>query len=338
MTTDIVHAVQDYVEKKLKPNEHMNPEDFRQEFIDFGFFRIGHSKENGGLGLSTEELIRIQMALGQTKLGFRNIFSTTTTLAAGIFDSYNSSHWLDKISNGTVISTAFTEPDKGSRTSINNGKITGHKRFISNAPRADYFLVYASGTFFVVSSDDPGVTVGVPWEKTGQEENPVADVYFNNAEPISQIGPNGKALVMAENQFVKGRLIVSAVCTGMAIRLCEEQYQYAVDRQVYGYQLVKGLIADSVAKTYAAKSMVLEASRDLNTMTSSATKLMATNLAGQVADNAVQVFGGYGYMRGHIVEQFFRDIRVFRLYEGTDQIQQVNIATQYADYMSSLQS
>lgn len=328
--------IKDYVTNELIPNEHKDPELYRDEFIRMGFFKLGHSEKNGGLGLSLLEQVQLQMQLGRTKLGFRNIFSTTTTLASGLLDDHNEIELLDQIGEeGAVVSMAFTEPEKTSVTrfrELKNGwyGINGHKRFISNSPVAKHFIVFAEGTFFIVDARKD-VVVGPPHNKMGQDDNPVADVYFNDSRTNHILGEKGKALPLAEKAFTKGRLIVTAVSVGMCIRMCDEMTSYAKERDVFKHQLVQGLIADSIAHTYAAKATVLEAATNFSPLASSAAKLFCTNVANKVADNAVQVLGGYGYMRGHIIEQFYRDARVFRLYEGTDEIQKLNIAKHFKE-------
>lgn len=330
---ELVETVKEYVTKELIPNEHTNPIDYKQQFVDMGFFRLGHSEKHGGLGLSLRDQILIQMQFGRTKLGFRNQFSTTTTLAAGLLDLFEEQELLEEINNGSVISVAFTEPEKTSKTTYtqdgNKWVINGSKRYISNSPIADRFIVYADGSFFVVNKDQ--VTVGENYKKMGQDENLVADVYFDNAISYKMLGKEGRALPVAEKQFEKGRLIVTAVSVGMSMRMCDEMTEYAKQRGVFEHQLVQGLIADSVAKTYAAKAAVIEAATNFSPLASSSAKYFCTNMAGQVADNAVQVLGGYGYMSGHIIEQFYRDVRVMRLYEGTDQMQQLNIAKHFRE-------
>ena len=328
---EIINSVTDYVTTKLIPNEHKNPEVFRQEFINAGFFKIGHSEDAGGLGLNLEDLIRVQMQFGRTKLGFRNIFSTTTTLASWMLEQTGNLDILDEVGKGAVVSMAYTEPEKTSSTTYEsrqgNNFINGTKRYISNSVHAKYFITFAKDTLFLVPREE--VKVGSNYEKMGQELNPVADVYFDNSKANRIIGEQGRGLRLSTDAFTRGRLIVSAVCTGMAMRLCDEMTAYAKERGVFKHQLVQGLIAEAVAKTFAARSSVIEAAKNLTPLNSSCAKLICTNAANEVADNAVQVLGGYGYMRGHIVEEFYRDARLFRLYEGTDEIQKLAIAKNY---------
>jgi len=332
--SSVVKTVSEYVDNVLIPNENKIPTDYLDEFIRMGFFRIGHSEQYGGLGLSLRDQILLQMQFGRTKLGFRNQFSTTTTLASGLLDQFGEAELLEQVNNGTVISMAYTEPEKTSSTTYkrvddNSWKINGSKLYISNSPLATWFIVFASGTFFLVHKDQ--VEIGNPHVKMGQEENPVADVYFNNSISTKMLGQEGRALPLAEGAFTRGRLIVTAVSVGMCMRMCDEMVAYAKARNVFQHQLVQGLIADSVAKTYAAKATVIEAATNFSPLSSSAAKLFCTNAACQVADNAVQVLGGYGIMRGHIIEQFYRDVRVMRLYEGTDEIQKLNIAKHFKE-------
>jgi len=134
----------------------------------------------------------------------------------------------------------------------------------------------------------------------------------------------------------RGRLHISAVCVGVAERLIKDSVEYASDRKQFGqnlsqFQLVQGMIADCKTESLAAKALTMETARKRDagesvTMEAAAAKYFASEMVGRVADKAVQIFGGAGYIAEYGVERFYRDVRIFRIYEGTSQIQQVVIA------------
>ncbi|MEE2879564.1 MAG: acyl-CoA dehydrogenase, partial [Pseudomonadota bacterium] len=166
----------------------------------------------------------------------------------------------------------------------------------------------------------------------------VCDVIFEDARVPAEniLGKEGEGFKVAMSVLDNGRLHISAVATGASERLIKEMVTYAMEREQFGkpiaqHQLVQAMMADSQAEAYAARSMILDAARRRDageniTMLASSTKLFATEACGRIADRAVQVFGGAGYITDYGIERFFRDVRIFRLYEGTSQIQQIVIA------------
>ncbi len=186
--------------------------------------------------------------------------------------------------------------------------------------------------------DTPGLSVGKPEKKMGQQGAHICDVNFDNARVPSEmmIAGEGEGFKVAMSVLDKGRLHISSVCTGMMDRLISEMVTYAMEREQFGkpimqHQLIQAMIADSQAEAYAARCMILDAARKRDagepvTMLASCCKMFASEAVGRVADRAVQVFGGAGYVSDYGVERFFRDARIFRLYEGTTQIQQIIIA------------
>jgi acyl-CoA dehydrogenase len=231
--------------------------------------------------------------------------------------------------------------------------LDGAKRYITNAPVADVFMVFARSdpdsagaagiTAFLVPRDTPGLTVGPRDHKMGQLGAWTADVYFDGVRVpadavVGGAGAVGQGYVTAMRSLGHGRLHIAALCVGMAGRLVDETVGYAQQRHQGGrpiaeFQLVQGLVADSVTDHLAGRSLVLEMARGYDAGTDtrlgpSAAKYFASEMVGRVADRAVQVHGGAGYMRGVPVERFYRDARLFRIYEGTSQIQQLVIARQ----------
>ena len=227
--------------------------------------------------------------------------------------------------------------------------LTGTKRFITNAPIAGLFTVMARTgphgegadgiSAFVVERQTPGLSVGPPYRKMGQRGADVCDVIFDECRiPRSSLlgAREGQGFRMAMKVLDRGRLHIAAVCVGQAERMIEEGLAYAKDRQQFGepigkFQLVQAMLADSRTECYAARSMVKDASTRFDqeervSMEASCAKLFASEMVGRVADRTVQLFGGAGYIADYPAERFYRDARLFRLYEGTSEIQRITIA------------
>ena len=173
----------------------------------------------------------------------------------------------------------------------------------------------------------------------GQRGSHTADVIFDNARvPAANLigGKEGVGFKTAMKVLDKARLNIAAVCVGAAGRMLEEALNYALQRKQFGqpvaeFQLVQAMLADCQTEIFAARSMTLEAARMRDngenvTMEAACCKYFASEMCGRVADRAVQIHGGAGYMAESAIERFYRDVRLFRLYEGTSQIQQLVIA------------
>jgi acyl-CoA dehydrogenase len=264
---------------------------------------------------------------------------------------------LPKLATGEAIASfALTEPDAGSdagsaRTrAVRDGNhyvLNGSKRFITNADKATIFTVMARTdantpgpkglSAFIVESSTAGVSIGKPEKKMGQQGANVCDVIFEDARvPItSRLGEEGEGMKVAMSVLDRGRLHISALSVGIAERLVEEMVRYASERKQFGkpiieHQLVMGMIAESYAEAAAGRAMVMDGVRkydakEKTTLIAAATKMWCTEMVGRVADRAVQVHGGAGYIADYAVERFYRDVRILRLYEGTTQIQQMVI-------------
>ncbi|NYD49093.1 alkylation response protein AidB-like acyl-CoA dehydrogenase [Actinomadura luteofluorescens] len=191
---------------------------------------------------------------------------------------------------------------------------------------------------FLVEKGTDGLRVGPSDEKMGQRGAHTAEVFFDGVRvpADAMVGTEGTGFRTAMASLAHGRVSIAAVCVGLAQRILDETVAYAKERSQGGrtigeYQLVQGLIADSQTELYAGRSMVLEAARAYDAgedtkLGPSCAKYYCSEMVGRVADRAVQVYGGMGYMRGVAVERFYRDVRLFRIYEGTSQIQQLVIA------------
>lgn len=339
------------------------PDNIISQFKEMGLFGFSIPEEYEGLGLTMEEEVHVAFALGQTSPAFRSLIGTNNGIGAQgiILDGTpeQKSFYLPKLASGEFVSAfCLTEPDSGSDAGSLKTRaqkegdeyiLNGTKRFITNAPIADIFTVMArtnpdikgsSGiSAFIIHRDTPGVIIGPADEKMGQEGALTSDVIFDNCRvPASQIigGIEGLGFKTAMKVLDKGRLHIAAICVGVAERMLDDALNYALERKQFGqalahFQLIQAMLADSKAEIYAAKCMVIDAAQkrdeglNVNTEASCA-KMFASEMCGRVADRAVQIFGGAGYSKEYSIERFYRDVRLFRIYEGTTQIQQLVIA------------
>jgi acyl-CoA dehydrogenase len=341
------------------------PDDIVAEMRALGLFGLTIPAEYGGLGLTMTEEVRVVFELGQTSPVFRSRFGTNIGIGSQgiVIDGTEEQKraWLPKLGAGEITgSFALTEPDSGSdaaslRTSARRDGdhyiLNGTKRWITNAPEAGLFTVMARTdpedkgaggiSAFLVEAGTPGLSLGRIDRKMGQRGGHTCDVIFENCRvPARQLigGKEGQGFKTAMKVLDRGRLSIAAVCVGVAERLIRDSLAYAMERRQFGrpiadFQLVQAMLADSQAEAYAARSMVLDAARrrddgEAVTMEASCCKLYASEMVGRVADRAVQIHGGAGYIADYGVERFYRDVRLFRLYEGTSQIQQLIIARQ----------
>ena len=338
------------------------PDDILREMKELGLFGLTIPEEYGGLGLTMEEEILVAIALGRTSPAFRSIMGTNNGIgsAAVVFNGSDAQKqkYLPKYATGEWISCfCLTEPEAGSdaaslkSTAVRDGDhyiLNGSKRYITNAAVADTFNVMARTdpaikgargiSSFIVERDTSGITLGPIDRKMGQAGSMTCDVIFEDCPVPAEnlIGEEGEGFITAMKVLDRGRLHISGVSVGVAERLIADSLDYAMQRKQFGQpiagqQLIQAMLADSQTEMYAARCMTLETARkrdngdDVSTE-SSACKLFATEMAGRVADRAVQIHGGAGYMSEYAVERFYRDVRLFRLYEGTSQIQQLIIA------------
>jgi len=339
------------------------PADIVGEMRELGLFGLSIPEEFGGLGLTMEEEVLAAFEIARTSPAFRSLIGTNNGIGSQglIIDGTDEQkqYYLPKLASGELIASfALTEPGSGSdaaslRTSaVRDGDhyvINGTKRFITNAPEAGIYTVMARTnpnvkgaagiSAFIVEKGTPGLSLGKIDRKMGQKGAHTCDVIFDNCRvPAANIigGKEGVGFKTAMKVLDKGRLHISAICVGAAERMLDDALRYAMEREQFGkpiaeFQLVQAMLADSRAEIYAARSMVLDAARrrdnkeDVSTE-ASCCKLFASEMCGRVADRAVQIHGGAGYVSDYAVERFYRDVRLFRIYEGTTQIQQLVIA------------
>ena len=366
---ELLGTVERFVRERLIPNEvrvaeeDEIPSDIVAEMKALGLFGLAVPEEYDGLGLTMEEEVQVVFEVAKASPAFRSYFATNVGIGsqAIVIDGTEEQkrRYLPRLASGEIIgSFALTEPQSGSdaaslRTSARRDGddyvLNGTKRFITNAPEAGLFTVMArtdpgkpgaSGvSAFLVERGTPGLTVGKPDRKMGQRGAHTADVIFEDCRVPNEAligGVEGQGFKTAMKVLDKGRLNISATCTGAAERILADALAYALDREQFGkpiaeFQLVQAMLADSQTEILAARSMILDAARKRDagadvSMEASCCKLFASEMVGRVADRAVQIHGGAGYMAEYAVERFYRDVRLFRIYEGTSQIQQLVIA------------
>lgn len=338
------------------------PEEIVREMKELGLFGMTIPEEYGGLGLTMEEEIYVAMALGRTSPAFRSILGTNNGIgsAAVVFDGTEEQkqRFLPKYASGEWVGCfCLTEPDVGSdagsvkTTARREGDfyvINGTKRYITNGPVADTFNVMARTdpkikgargiSAFIVEKGTPGISLGPVDRKMGQAGSLTCDVIFEDCKvpAANLIGAEGQGFITAMKVLDRGRLHISGVSVGVSERLIDDALEFAMSRKQFGvpiseHQLIQAMLADSKTESYAARCMVIETARKRDagenvSTESAACKLFATEMVGRVADRAVQIHGGAGYISEYAVERFYRDVRLFRLYEGTSQIQQLIIA------------
>ncbi|WP_310633245.1 acyl-CoA dehydrogenase family protein [Paraburkholderia sp.] len=339
------------------------PADIVNDMKEMGLFGLTIPETYGGLDLTMEEEVLVMFELGKTSPAFRSIIGTTVGIGSqGIVidgTEEQKATWLPKLATGEVIASfALTEPGSGSDAASLKTRaerrgdhyvVNGTKRFITNAPQAGMFTLMARTnpeepraggiTAFIVDAKTQGISFGRRDRKMGQKGAHTCDVIFEDVKvPAQNIigGKEGVGFKTAMKVLDKGRIHIAAICVAVAQRMLDDALRYAMEREQFGqaigeFQLVQAMLADSQAELYAARCMVLDAARrrdeGKNVSTEAAcAKLFASEMCGRVADRAVQIFGGAGYMAEYGIERFYRDVRLFRIYEGTSQIQQIVIA------------
>jgi len=350
------------IEAQVAENDEI-PSEILDDVRALGLFGLSTPEEYGGLGLNLAEEVELLIELCWASAAFRSTVGINLGLGSQSIlrdgTPEQKRHWLPRIASGEVVTSfCLTEPDSGSdsaalrTTATRDGDsyvINGSKRFVTNAPVAGLFLVMARTsreklpgnahvTAFLVPADTPGIRVAAKHRKMGQSGAWSADVYFEEVRVSADAiigGVEGRGFLTAMKSLDRGRITIAAVCVGQARRIIYEATRYASERKQFGkaigeFQLIQAMLADSQADLYAAESMVRETARrhdrgERVSMEASCCKMFASEMVGRIADRAVQIHGGAGYMRESSVERFYRDVRLFRIYEGTTQIQQLII-------------
>lgn len=339
------------------------PADLVEDMARLGFFGWSIPEAWGGAGMTTEELVLAAMELSQASVAFRARVGTNTGIGSEALVADGTpaqkDRYLPLLASGQLTGAfALTEPEAGSdatalkTTAVRDGDhyvLNGTKCFITNAPIAGLFTVMARTdpqdasargiSAFLVERDMPGLGTGTPYRKMGQAGSPVSEVHLQDCRvPASHLigGTEGTGFKTAMKVLNKQRIHLAALCTGPAIRMLDEAIAWTTQRRQFGqpvaaFQLVQALIADCQTEIQAARALILQTARERDagqdvTLQASICKYFASEMCGRVADRCVQMLGGTGFIQGHPIERFYRDVRLFRLYEGTSQIHQLNIA------------
>jgi len=360
------HFVRDVVvprEQEILADDRV-PDDLRDHAKQMGLFGYAIPQQWGGLGLNLMQDVELAMELGYTSLALRSMFGTNNGIAGQVLVGFGTDEqkgrWLERIASGDVVASfALTEAGAGSNPAGLRTKavreqgdwvISGQKRFITNAPVAGLFVVFARTrpaddrgpgiAVFLVPADAAGVAVAAKDAKMGQEGAWTADVSFDDVRVGNDALVGGSEDIgyrAAMTALARGRIHIAAIAVGAAARALDESVAYAATATQGGapigsFQLVQAMLADQQTGVLAGRALVRDVARKWVTgedrrIAPSAAKLFCTEMAGKVADLAVQIHGGSGYMRGVPVERIYRDVRLLRLYEGTSEIQRLIIGS-----------
>lgn len=364
----LIDTVARFVAVRLRPleaqvaDDDAVPEDVIAEMKALGLYGLSIPAEYGGLGLSMEEEALVCFELGRTSPAFRSCFGTNVGIGSQGLVMFGTpeqkARYLPGVASGEIVTSfALTEPEAGSdagslKTSARREGdayvLNGAKCYITNANKAGLFTVMARTdpdtpgargvSAFLVPADTPGLSVGPPNRKMGQQGAHICDVYFDQARVPAEnrLGAEGEGFKVAMQVLDRGRIHIAAICVGVAERLVADSLAYAQGRVQFGkpifeHQLIQAMLADSRTEALAARALVLECARARDegraiTLEAAAAKLFASEMVGRVADRAVQIHGGAGYVADHGIERLYRDVRIFRIYEGTSQILQTVVA------------
>ena len=341
------------------------PDAILAEMRDMGLFGLTVPEDYGGAGLSTSQYARVVRTMAYAAPAFRSIFSINVGMFNSAIKNGGTeaqkAEWWPRIAAGEIACFGLTEPGSGSDSAAmattakpdpsgNGWILNGTKRYITNAPHAQVGLIMARTekdnlpknahvSAFIVPMDAPGVTVGSPDAKMGQSGSHIADVILEDVHVPGEAllgGETGKGFVFAMKSLDNGRISVGAASTGYARRALDSALKYATERKAFGepianFQLIQQMLAESETEIYAAECMMTDvtarADRSENILRKAAAfKVFASEMCGRVVDRVVQIYGGAGYLAEYDAERFFRDARIYRIYEGTTQILQLQIA------------
>lgn len=339
------------------------PEDILQEMRDMGLFGITIPEEFGGAGMNVSQYIETVKQLAYAAPAYRSTISINIGMTGSAIKNFGTpeqkAHWLPRIASGEIACFGLTEPGSGSdsaamaTTAVQDGngyRLNGTKRYITNSPHAKIGLIMARThkealpknahvSAFIVDMTSPGISIGSPDKKMGQAGAHIADINMDDVKiPGDALvgGVEGRGFQIAMQSLDNGRLSVAGMAVGMGRRALDTAVRYATERKAFGesisnFQLIQAMLADSDAELYAAECMIADAcaraDRGENIVRkAAAAKMFATEACGRVVDRCVQVYGGAGYLAEYEAERFFRDARILRIYEGTTQIMQLQIA------------
>ncbi len=333
------------------------------EMRSMGLFGITIPESHGGAGMNVSQYVETIRRLAYAAPAYRSAISIGVGMVASALKNGGTeaqkAQWLPRLAAGAIASFGLTEPGSGSDSAALQTRavktatgyvLNGTKRYITNAPMAEVALIMARTnaenlprnahvSAFILPTNTPGLTIGKADRKMGQAGAQIADIILEDVEVREDAllgGVEGQGFAHAMRSLDNGRLSVAAAATGYAKRALDAALAYAVERKAFGepissFQLIQAMLADSRAEIYAAECMIADACRLADegvrtTIEASAAKMFASEMCGRVVDRCVQIFGGAGYLQEYTAERFYRDARLYRIYEGTTQILQLLIA------------
>jgi len=339
------------------------PDDIMTEMRDMGLFGLTMPEEFGGAGMNIQQYTRTIRELSYAMPCYRSITSINIGMVCSALKNGGTeeqkAEWLPRLAAGEIASFGLTEPGSGSDSAAmqtmavksgNGWVLNGTKRYITNSPFANVALIMARTSkealpknahvsAFIVPMDTTGVTVGKSDKKMGQAGSHIADIIMDNVQlPADALlgGVEGKGFIYAMQSLDNGRLSVGSAAAGYARRALDSAIRYANERKAFGepianFQLIQQMLADSEIEIYAAECMLEDAAKRADAgenvlRKAAAAKVFASEMCGRVVDRVVQIYGGAGYLAEYDAERFFRDARIYRIYEGTTQILQLQIA------------
>lgn len=340
------------------------PADLVDEMREMGLFGLTMPEEYGGSGMNIPQYVETIRVLSYAMPAYRSMASINLGMVCSALKNSGTEEqktkWLPRLAAGEIACFGLTEPGSGSDSAAmattakrdgNGYVLNGSKRYITNAPHAKLGLIMARTndealpknahiSAFLVDMDTTGISVGKPDRKMGQSGSHIADIYLDDVKiPGNALlgGEEGRGFATAMQSLDNGRLSVAAASCGYARRMLDTAVKYANERKAFGepiaqFQLIQAMLADSEAEIYAGECMLRDASTKANQgkaiIECASTKMFASEMCGRVADRCVQIHGGAGYLAEYEAERFFRDARIYRIYEGTTQIMQLVIAKQ----------
>jgi len=364
-----IEQLRRYVRERLIPAEeeviasdHIS-DAILNEMRDMGLFGLTIPVEYGGAGMSISQYIETVKQLSYAAPAYRSTVSINIGMTGSAIKNFGTEEqkrqWLPRIASGEIACFGLTEPGSGSDSAAmqtfaardgNGYRLSGTKRYITNAPHAKIALIMARTSkealpknahvsAFIVDMDSFGISVGKPDKKMGQSGAQIADIILDDVKiPGDALvgGEEGRGFQIAMQSLDNGRLSVAGMGVGMGRRILDTAVRYATERKAFGepianFQLIQAMLADSEAELYAAECMIADACARADKgeailRKAAAAKLFSTETCGRVADRCVQIYGGAGYLAEYPAERFFRDARILRIYEGTSQIMQLQIA------------
>ncbi|WP_295524745.1 acyl-CoA dehydrogenase family protein [Novosphingobium sp. Chol11] len=352
------------------------PADLLDEMRQMGLFGLTMPEEYGGAGMNISQYITSIHTVSYAMPAFRSTISINLGMVCSAIKNAGTAEqkdeWLPRLAAGEIASFGLTEPGSGSdsaamaTTAVRSGNgyvLNGTKRYITNAPFAKMALIMARTSketlaknahvsAFLVPLDTPGITRGKSDKKMGQSGSHIGDIIMDDVHVPGDAllgGEEGKGFAIAMQSLDNGRLSVGAAATAYARRILDTATRYATERKAFGepiaqFQLIQAMLADSQAEIYASECMMRDAIAKADRgekilMEAASFKMFASEMCGRVADRCVQIHGGAGYLAEYAAERFFRDSRIYRIYEGTTQIMQLVIAKQMLrDFASGAQA